>query len=268
MISGDAGQPGPPRGLNTPQQEAWEHQRRQTGAFFVMLGIVMAAIFWIPFLLLRPFWTFFVIGRDENLDRLLIYSQAVIAVPFFVAAAAYSMRPMRSILRSPVAWLVLTAWVGALLWPVIVIDPLRPLRNLPEATLWPPEATVLAAYGDEGLGVGDGSTEAIWTVGIRTVDPVQEAVAWYDRELTARGWRSVGRGSQLRGSTGTTCTYSWTHPDGFALQIHVRIPLDVSEELTSARLDTIREFDLRVSHPSGPEYHVQGSPNACWLDRR
>jgi hypothetical protein len=102
-------------GTDSSGTEREDRQRRQLGEFLLIGGIVMLATMWMMFPSLSPIPL--VLGlQHPGVSRQLIHANAVIALLFLLAAAAFSMKPVRSMVRSPLSWLAVACLVVALLW--------------------------------------------------------------------------------------------------------------------------------------------------------
>jgi hypothetical protein len=99
--------------------------------------------------------------------------------------------------------------------------PIGPLRQLPEATLYYPGAKVILEVSVPRNNGPDGKGPASYGHNLAVNATPDEVIAFYDRELVARGWAKSNRSLMIVDlSEGL-----WTKP-GVYMSVYTRHPLD------------------------------------------
>jgi hypothetical protein len=193
---------------------SWTQATRRLVGLVAALGIlVWLAI--VPIVVLIGFG----FGGGDAFQRLVLVACVAFIALVAMAVIGFGNASARSIARSPLSWLVLAVLTAGILWAILGIDSVRPIRSLPEADLTYPGATELGRASVPATGGFDGGTGARFTRRYATTDSIDQVEGYFGRELAQRGWTGPSGSSTSIGDR----LVEWRH-EGFTFQLQVPAP--------------------------------------------
>ena len=147
--------------------------------------------------------------------------------------------------------LIPMSWTGRAIAVVLLVlvviagcddsGPLRDLRAMPEATLYYPDSKVVREIATPQINSPDGKSGAAFGHLLGANATRDEVLAFYDRELQARGWRTTAPGT----GTNELKVAAWTN-DKAIFRLGINLPESLTQDVRAALAGYSIEYDARV----------------------